>query len=244
MTDMTDTVRLAKRLADQLSCSRREAENYVLGGWVEVDGQVNEVPGARVSPQVDITLRPGARAEPVEPVTLLLNKPSGWGASEGNGSAATLFVAENHMPDPDPRVRVLQAHLANLVLATPLEAEASGLVVVTQQHGIMRKLMDEADRVEQEFVVGVSGAMAEDGLARLNRGATWQGKPLPAIKVSWQNESHLRFALKTPPLGLIRHLCEQVGLTVVSMRRIRIGRLSMSSLPSGQWRYLKGYERF
>ena len=48
---MTDTgERLAKRLAAQLPCSRREAELYIEGGWVQVDGVVVEAPGARVAP--------------------------------------------------------------------------------------------------------------------------------------------------------------------------------------------------
>ena len=41
---MTEPVRLAKRLAAQLPCSRREAELYITGGWVKVDGQVVEAP--------------------------------------------------------------------------------------------------------------------------------------------------------------------------------------------------------
>ncbi|RYF52500.1 MAG: RNA-binding protein, partial [Comamonadaceae bacterium] len=40
---MTETVRLSKLLADRQGCSRREAENYIHGGWVSVDGEVVEV---------------------------------------------------------------------------------------------------------------------------------------------------------------------------------------------------------
>jgi 23S rRNA pseudouridine2604 synthase len=44
--------------------------------------------------------------------------------------------------------------------------------------------------------------------------------------------------------GQIEHMCRAVGLEVVAMKRIRIGRISMASLPAGQWRYLHEYERF
>ena len=40
--------RLAKRLAAQANCSRSQAEQYIEGGWVRVDGQVIESVGARV----------------------------------------------------------------------------------------------------------------------------------------------------------------------------------------------------
>jgi len=48
---MTESVRLAKRLAESMPCSRGEAERYIAGGWVTVDGAVVEEPGARVLPQ-------------------------------------------------------------------------------------------------------------------------------------------------------------------------------------------------
>ncbi|MFH1494624.1 MAG: RNA-binding protein, partial [Pseudomonadota bacterium] len=67
---------------------------------------------------------------------------------------------------------------------------------------------------------------------------------LPPIKVSWQNETRLRFALKGMQPGQIVHMCKRVGLEVLSMKRIRIGRVSMGKLPPGQWRYLMPHERF
>ncbi len=241
---MTETLRLSKLLADRHGCSRREAENYIQGGWVSVDGEIVQEPGHRVSTRVRLVLDPQARADDLAPVTLLLNKPSGFGASEGSESAAQLLVAENQMAGSQGPSRVLNKHFSGLMLATPLETDASGLVVATQDPRIMRKLVDDASRVEQEFIVEVTGDIAVDGLSRLAQGVSWQGKSLPPIKASWQNETHLRFAMKTPPPGLIAHLCREMGLTATAVRRIRIGRLPMAALPSGQWRYLMGYERF
>ncbi len=73
---MTESIRLAKRVAELMSCSRSEAEQYIEGGWVTVDGEVVEEPGFRVADQ-KIELLPQANLEPVEPVTVLLHKPAG-----------------------------------------------------------------------------------------------------------------------------------------------------------------------
>ena len=62
--------------------------------------------------------------------------------------------------------------------------------------------------------------------------------------MSWQNEQRLRFALKGIQPGQITHMCLKVGLQVVAMRRLRIGRVSMGKLPVSEWRYLNPYERF
>jgi 23S rRNA pseudouridine2604 synthase len=121
---------------------------------------------------------------------------------------------------------------------------ASGLTVFTQDYRVTRKLTDDAATIEQEYVVEVAGELSADGLKLLNHGLPFNGKPLPPIKVSWQNETRLRFALKGIRPGQIVHMCKCVGLQVLSMKRLRIGRVSMAKLPPGQWRYLMPYERF
>src|SRR3989338_1334343 len=69
--------RLAKRIAQLVPCSRREAEQYIEGGWVRVDGVVVEEPQHRVLHQA-ITLDPNASLMNLTPVTLVLHKPPGW----------------------------------------------------------------------------------------------------------------------------------------------------------------------
>ncbi len=78
----------------------------------------------------------------------------------------------------------------------------------------------------------------------LRHGLAYQGRRLSPCKVSWQNESHLRFALKDVLPGQLRFMCESEGLEVRSIRRLRIGALSLARLPLGEWRYLGLHERF
>lgn len=237
---MTESIRLAKRVAEQASCSRSEAAQYIEGGWVRVDGQVIEESGFRVLPQQKVELMPDAKLQPVEPVTILLHKPADVGAQD----AHQLITPGNLFAEDRSGNRFLRRHVVDLIVTDPMEPRASGLLVLTQDWRIKRKLVDDAARIEHEYIVEVTGALKPDGLALLNHGLSFNGKPLPPIKVSWQSESRLRFAIKAPPRGLITHMCEQVGLTVVTLKRIRVGRLPLAGLPEGQWRYLLGYERF
>ena len=244
---MTDTsIRLAKRVAEMIPCSRSEAEQYIAGGWISVDGVLVEEPAARVADEQDVVIHPDATLAEIAPVTILLHKPAGYNAGVGsNGEAATsLLSAESLLPADHGKQRFLRRHVAKLTLCSPLESTASGLVVYTQDFRIARKLVDEGAKVEQEFIVEVAGDIREGGLALLNHGLSFNGKEIPPMKVSWQNETRLRFALKGPKPGQILHMCRMVNLSIVSMKRIRIGRMPMSSLPAGQWRYLHDYERF
>jgi 23S rRNA pseudouridine2604 synthase len=253
MTSVFDhgaTERLAKRLADQLPCSRREAELYIQGAWVTVDGELVEEAGARVGPGQAVALLPNATLHEIAPVTLLLHKPVGYSAGfdEGGKPALTCINKESLMAQPGGPAsagqRFLKHHLSNLTLTNALDLDASGLLVYTQDFRVARKLVDEQAKVEQEFIVEVSGAIQAGGLALLNHGLPFNGKPLAPIKASWQNETRLRLAIKGVQPGQIAHMCKMVGLKVVSVKRLRIGRISMAALPAGQWRYLQGYERF
>ena len=233
---MTAPVRLAKRLAEIVPCSRREAELYIAGGWVMVDGQVVEEPQFMVAQQ-KVELRPGANLTPLAAVTLLLHQPAGINPGE-------LLRTEMHAPEDHSGIHVLKQHFVRLTQCTPLEPDASGLAVFTQDYRVSRKLVDEAATIEQEYIVQVAGELSADGLKLLNHGLAYNGKALPPVKVSWQNEKHLRFALKGVQAGQVAHMCSSVGLQVLALKRLRIGRLSMARLQSGQWRYMMPYERF
>lgn len=246
---MTEPVRLAKALAQMLNCSRREAEQYIEGGWVRVDGVVVEEPQFRVGAQ-KIELDRDASLLALAPVTLLLHKPVGYeaGLDAASGkSALQLLVAANRSADDRSGIRPLKKHFSTQTLATPLATPASGLVVFTQDWRVARKLSEDASVMEHEVIVEVAGELVPGGLERLNRvehGFTYNGVLLPPARVSWQNETRLRFALKGERPGQIAYMCDAVGLRVQAMKRIRVGRVPMSGLPVGQWRYLMPAERF
>ncbi|MGO4781537.1 S4 domain-containing protein, partial [Lysobacter sp. 2RAB21] len=73
---MSEPLRLDKRVAELAGCSRAQAQQYIEGGWVRVDGEVVEEPQAPVSTE-QVELDPQARLEPAEPATVLLHKPAG-----------------------------------------------------------------------------------------------------------------------------------------------------------------------
>jgi 23S rRNA pseudouridine2604 synthase len=237
---MTETVRLAKRIAEIVHCSRAEATQYIEGGWVKVGSHIVEEPGFKVSTQDQVELLPDAILAPLEPVTLLLHKPSGVPAD----TAVQLITPDKLYPEDRSGMRFLKRHMTGLSMLMPMETAASGLLVLTQDWRVVRKLTDDAAKIEQEIIVDIAGELIPDGLALLNHGTTFNGKALPPMKISWQNETRLRFAIKAPQSGLIQHMCKQVGLTPLAVKRIRLGRVPMAGLKMGQWRYLLAHERF
>jgi 23S rRNA pseudouridine2604 synthase len=62
--------------------------------------------------------------------------------------------------------------------------------------------------------------------------------------VDWQNPEQLRFVLIEGKKRQIRRMCEQVGLKVVGLKRIRMGSVQLGQMPAGTWRYLGPNESF
>jgi 23S rRNA pseudouridine2604 synthase len=236
---MTDPIRLSKRLIEVIGCSRREAELYIEGGWVTVDGEVVDEPQFKVAEQT-VALLPDAVLTAPEPVTILFHQLPELTVDAAHTLISPATLSAEHRFGTRP----LKGHFLRLNSAAPLQHNAAGLLVFTQDWKILRKLTDDLAKLEQEYVVEVSGDIIEHGLSRLNQGRTIKGKVLPPVKASWQNETRLRIVLKNPTPGLLAALCASVGLTPVSIKRIRIGGVSMGKLPAGQWRYLAKTEKF
>jgi len=257
-TDTGD--RLAKRVAAMVPCSRSEAEQYIEGGWVRVDGKVIEEPQFRIQDQT-IAIDPNASLIDLSSITLLLHKPADWvdGTEESLAKlnrnarrahfddARTLLTPANQVARDASGIRMLQRHFKQLIPLVPLETAASGLVVFTQDWRIQRKLTDDLGSMEHEVIVDVQGEVSEHVLHLLNRTLD-SDEHLPQTKVSINSStperSKLRFAIKGAHRGLIAHLCERAKLEILDMRRIRLGRIALSDLPVGQWRYLGPHEKF
>jgi 23S rRNA pseudouridine2604 synthase len=246
--------RLSKKVMFLMRCSRREAEQYIEGGWVSVNGRVVEEPMARVSDQT-VLIDPHASLMELSEVTLLLHKPPGFDAMAAPGEAGKrvkpahqLLTKETHWAQDPAGERVLKHHFAKLSACVPLEVAASGLVVFTQDWRVLRKLTEDAAIMEHELVVEVAGEVAPEVLQRLNAGLSADGQPLPAVKVSINSTAEattrLRCAMKGAHPGLMAYLCERVGLQIQSIKRLRVGRVALANLPPGQWRYLQDGERF
>ncbi len=237
---MTEPVRLDKHLVALLGCSRGEARQYIEGGWVLVDGAMVDAPQHPIEGQ-HVELAPGARLGEVEPVTLLLHKPAGLDTQ----AAIALVTPATLSPLDVSAPRVLKRHFHHLDAPMPLDDDASGLLVLTQDHGVKRRLTEDAAHLEQEYIVDVEGTLAPYGLTKLAGGTLLDGGwPLPACQVSWQSETRLRIAIKRARPGQIARMCALVDLRAVAVRRLRIGSVGLSKIAPGTWRYLRADARF
>jgi 23S rRNA pseudouridine2604 synthase len=248
---MTDLLRLSKRMSELGLCSRREADEWISRGWVRVDGQVVSELGSKVTPDQKVTVERQAAAEQSKRVTVLINKPMGYvsgQAEDGYTPAIALIKAENRWPeDPSPE-QFHPTQLRSLVPAGRLDIDSVGLLILTQDGRVAKTLIGQDTVIEKEYLVRVQytkpGTLPESDLKKLCFGLWMDGKPLLPAKVRWQNEDQLSFTLREGKKRQIRRMCDMVGLKVLGLKRVRIGKVKLGDLPVGQWRYLRPDEQF
>jgi 23S rRNA pseudouridine2604 synthase len=247
MTTEKESMRLAKHMAHLGICSRREADGYIVKGWVKVNGIVTYEKGLQVTTDDKITLSQEAKQQQSNRVTILLNKPVGYVSAQpekGYKAAAELIIPENQWEEDKSNIRYSDQQKYGLAPAGRLDIDSVGLLVLTQDGVIAKQLIGENSGIEKEYLVRVTGKLIENGLSLLNHGLSLDGEKLRPAKVTIQNEDQLRFILRQGKKRQIRRMCELVGLHVIGLKRIRMGNVQLGKLPPGKWRYLRNDEQF
>ncbi|TAL52407.1 MAG: pseudouridine synthase [Pandoraea sp.] len=249
-------VRLSKRMSELGICSRREADEWIVKGWVRVDGAVVSELGSRIRPEQSITVERAARNEQAQRVTFVLHKPIGYVSGQPEDDyppAAALLTAANRWQEDDARIRFSPQQLRGLAPAGRLDIDSTGMLILTQDGRIARQLIGADSDIDKEYLVRVAYQTHEEDvrthfpaalLDKLRHGLSLDDVPLKPAEVEWQNPEQLRFVLREGKKRQIRRMCELVGLRVTGLKRIRMGRIKLGNLPQGQWRYLRPDEQF
>ena len=149
--------RLNKRLAELGLCARREADDWIARGWVQVNGKVAEM-GLKVTPQDRVTVQQAAQRQQDSRVTILLNKPIGYvsgQAEDGHEPAVTLINPRTHWRDDPSGLRFSPPHLRGLAPAGRLDIDSVGLLVLTQDGRVARQIIGEDSTMDKEYLVRV-----------------------------------------------------------------------------------------
>lgn len=248
------TIRLSKQMSILGICSRREADVFIANGQVLVNGEVVDTLGHRVNPDDSIELSEDAQKHQSDKVTFILHKPLGVvsGQAEKNYiPASTLLTRDNRWVN-DIRRPFRQQYLEKLAPAGRLDLESTGLLVLSQDGRIVRQIIAENSDIEKEYIVSVEGDVTEDKLQKLRHGLTLDGVELEPAIVEVLNSAlgqarqvtRLQFILKQGRKRQIRRMCELVKLKVLALKRIRIGKIKLETLPYGKWRFLRSEESF
>ena len=183
---------------------------------------------------------------PNHQITNPLNKPIGYVSTQPEKEypeALDLITPANqHKKDKGPKFD--PTHLRKLAVAGRLDIDSKGLLVLTQDGALAKKIVGEDSEVEKEYLVRVEGEITELALRKLKKGLSLDGESLKIAKIEVIEAGLLKFIITEGKKRQIRRMCELVKLRVVSLKRVRVGSVVLADLPEGKWRFLKPNETF
>ncbi|MBI2353537.1 MAG: rRNA pseudouridine synthase [Deltaproteobacteria bacterium] len=227
--------RLQKIISAAGITSRRASEELILNGRVTVNGAVVTELGTKADPAMDLITVDGKPLQVSgQRVYILLNKPTGYITALKDSRERALVT--DLLKDVPERVYPVGR----------LDYNTEGLLLLTNDGEWANRLMHPRHEVEKEYFVRVRGKVSEQQLKRLAEGVELaEGKTAPAVvrlvKDGEQND-WISIAIHEGRNRQVRRMCEAVSLSVVRLRRVRYGSLSMGTLKPGEFRYLSEAE--
>jgi 23S rRNA pseudouridine2605 synthase len=217
--------RIAKRLSRAGICSRREAERWIADGRVTVDGAVITTPATLVTPETAITVDGRKVAEPEQTRLWRYHKPAG-------------LVTTHKDPQGRPTVfQNLPKFLPRVVSVGRLDVNSEGLLLLTNDGEIARRLEHPSGGLIRKYRVRLFGKLTQDDLDKLAEGVTVDGvKYGPVIADLDRSKGAYAWAqvsLKEGKNREVKRLMEHLGCKVARLIRTQYGPFHLGHLEEG-----------
>ena len=221
--------RLQKVLAAAGVDSRRKCEELILDGAVRVNRKVVDKLPAFVDPEKDVIVVNGKKIRAVRKIYFLLNKPKG-------------VICTNS--DPQGRKKAIDLVYTNerIFCVGRLDADTTGLIILTNDSELTNKLTHPRYGLAKTYVVRVKGEIAAEQVGKLKKGV-WlaegkTGRASVKILKRGHKESSIEIIIRQGLNRQVRRMLAKVGLSVKTLARTRIAKLTTRGLGVGKFRTL------
>lgn len=224
--------RLSKTLAAAGVASRRASEELIFAGKVKVNGEVTHTPQMLVDPSIDEIMVNGKKLEAEEKkVYYLLHKPLGYICTdvEKKGGAKRVLDLFSHLP-------------YRLFTAGRLDQETTGLIVVTNDGDFANRVIHPSFNNSKEYLAKTNQEITCEHLVTISEGVRIQNTFIKPVSVTKVRRGTLKIVVSEGKKHEVRTLLAEAGLTIRELSRLRIGPLSLSGIPEGEYREMTPHE--
>jgi len=228
-------IRLQKFLADCGIASRRKCEEYIQNSFVSVNGVVVTSMGVKINPEKDSVLFKGKKVfSENKNVYILLNKPVGYiTTSKDEFNRKTVLDLIKNID-------------ARIFPVGRLDADTSGLLILTNDGDLAYKLTHPKSNIDKTYLAKVRGIPTAEELKKFETGLNIENyKTSPAkikIKELLGKDCTLEITIHEGRNRQVRKMCAAIGHGVVTLERIKIGRLCLGKLQQSEYRFLNENE--
>lgn len=223
-------IRLQKYLADAGIASRRKAEKLILEGKVSVNGRKVIELGTKIDPSHDVVKYENKIIRhKAQHVYVMLNKPTGYitSVSDEKGRKTVLDLIDSN---------------TRLYPIGRLDYNTSGLLLLTNDGDLTYHLTHPKHEVEKKYLITIKGQPTEKQLDELRRGTDLGVYKTSAAKIrvveTRDDKTTLHVTIHEGKNRQVRRMFEHIDCMVLKLKRVGIGKLTLSGLRPGKYRPL------
>lgn len=221
--------RLQRVLAARGVASRRTSETMIRAGRVTVNGRVITEMGAKVDATTDEIRVDGKVLRRQRPRFIMLNKPSGFITTVQDERQRWTVMDLVDVPE-------------RIYPVGRLDRETQGLLLLTNHGEVANRVMHPRYQLAKEYHVVTDRRPTDFQLARLGDGIMIEDREVIPDEARLLHETSegiiIKIVLHEGLYHVVRQMMDTVGITVINLRRVRLGPLRMQGIPPGAWRDL------
>ena len=222
-------MRIQKYLSQQKILSRRETENYIRKGLIACNGKIVRDLGRQIDPEKDkIEILAPAKSEINKKITISVNKPRDIVCSKNKEEGKTIFD--------------LLPEFENLNAVGRLDKDSEGLILLSNDGVITATITGNDHKIEKEYEVVVREDLSRNKMSILENGVIIDGKMTLPAQTKITGNHTFNIILKEGRKHQIRRMTDIVHLTILKLKRIRIGNILLKNIDIGNYRVLSTIE--
>ncbi|MCX8149332.1 pseudouridine synthase [Thermaurantimonas aggregans] len=223
-------VRLNKFLANAGICSRREADELIRQGLVEVNGKIVTEMGIRIDPEKDVVKYGGSTIKGEKKVYILLNKPKGY-----------ITTTKDEKARKNVMELVAGACKERIYPVGRLDRQTTGLLLLTNDGELAKKLTHPSHGAPKLYHVVLDKNVSPGDLEKIRRGVVLDDGPAPVDEIEYvegKDRNQVGIKLHIGRNRIVRRIFEHLGYQVVALDRTMFAGLTKKNLPRGHYRFL------
>lgn len=221
-----EEIRINKYIAHCGFCSRRDADEYVAAGKVEVNGEVVAEHGTKVKPSDEVVVD-GQHISLEEFVYILLNKPKD-----------TITTTDDPRDRDTVMDKIEDATGKRVYPVGRLDRHTMGLLLLTNDGDLAHRLMHPSYKVRKTYEVESARKLNDHELEELSRGITLADGPVEPLSLTTTPNGFI-ISIIEGRNRLVRRIVEYFGTEVTKLKRIEYAGLTLKDVKMGRWRYLR-----